>query len=120
MIVMSSETERGKKEMPHMISYAEVILGDELYGSVCKIKELPKLEILKTDLAKIKWPVRIANAFINNNICTLEQLVGLRPYDLIRLKSFGRASVITVESVLFELGLRLAPNVCGECKRRLP
>lgn len=67
--------------------------------------------ILLKELWDFEFSVRVMNAFKNDDIHHLGDLVNKSEGELLRLPNFGRKSLIETKEILKELGLELDMNV---------
>lgn len=64
--------------------------------------------MIEHGIDELELSVRSDNCLRNAGITTVEQLVTQSSSDLLRIKNFGRKSLIEVEEILASLGLSLA------------
>lgn len=80
-------------------------------------EELNKVEmkyinnILLKDVSNFEFSIRALNAFKNDGMNHLGDLVNKSEGELLRLPNFGRKSLIETKAILKELGLELDMNV---------
>lgn len=85
----------------------------EEYSKTVEYREKHLSKLLKTDIEDLGLSARAFNRLKAAKINNLEELVQFDTNELLRIRNFGKVSLVEIEAILIEKGLRFGMNLKG-------